>query len=266
MDAGAPLHRGHHLPATALRQARRSAPARPALLPLAAGEASATATVDDPDRTHHRPRPAGLAEGRAGRPPTPRWRLVGTSVMISPVRLRLAPRSSAGARSPSCWACQGGPRPQHRPVGRLHGRPARAARPTCATSAIRNTVFLTGDIHMAWANDVPVKAGTYPLSALRRHGVRGHLGDLRQPRRHPEGRARTPSRRGRGRRSRPPTGTCSGSTWTRHGLRRPRRHRRARADGLLRRLRQGRPRRDHRVRAPTARSRAASASKRLTAL
>jgi alkaline phosphatase D len=32
-------------------------------------------------------------------------------------------------------------------------------------NAIRNTVFLTGDIHMAWANDVPVNAGTYPLSA-----------------------------------------------------------------------------------------------------
>jgi alkaline phosphatase D len=31
-------------------------------------------------------------------------------------------------------------------------------------NGIRNTVFLTGDIHMAWANDVPVKAATYPLS------------------------------------------------------------------------------------------------------
>lgn len=31
-------------------------------------------------------------------------------------------------------------------------------------NGIKNTVFLTGDIHMAWANDVPVKAGTYPLS------------------------------------------------------------------------------------------------------
>jgi alkaline phosphatase D len=30
--------------------------------------------------------------------------------------------------------------------------------------SITNTVFLTGDIHMAWANDVPVKAATYPLS------------------------------------------------------------------------------------------------------
>ena len=30
--------------------------------------------------------------------------------------------------------------------------------PTCATNAIRNTVFLTGDIHMAWANDVPADA------------------------------------------------------------------------------------------------------------
>ena len=32
-------------------------------------------------------------------------------------------------------------------------------------NAIGNTVFLTGDIHMAWANDVPYDAGTYPLSA-----------------------------------------------------------------------------------------------------
>jgi alkaline phosphatase D len=32
-------------------------------------------------------------------------------------------------------------------------------------NAIKNTVFLTGDIHMAWANDVPIDAGTYPLSA-----------------------------------------------------------------------------------------------------
>ncbi|MDT0551020.1 alkaline phosphatase D family protein, partial [Streptomyces lonegramiae] len=29
---------------------------------------------------------------------------------------------------------------------------------------ITDTVFLTGDVHMAWANDVPVRAATYPLS------------------------------------------------------------------------------------------------------
>ncbi|MFD2120725.1 alkaline phosphatase D family protein [Streptomyces cirratus] len=29
---------------------------------------------------------------------------------------------------------------------------------------IKNTVFLTGDIHMAWANDVPVNKATYPAS------------------------------------------------------------------------------------------------------
>jgi alkaline phosphatase D len=29
---------------------------------------------------------------------------------------------------------------------------------------IGNTVFLTGDIHMAWANDVPFDAATYPKS------------------------------------------------------------------------------------------------------
>jgi alkaline phosphatase D len=29
---------------------------------------------------------------------------------------------------------------------------------------IKNTVFLTGDIHTSWANEVPVNAATYPLS------------------------------------------------------------------------------------------------------
>jgi alkaline phosphatase D len=30
---------------------------------------------------------------------------------------------------------------------------------------VQNTVFLTGDIHSAWACDLPVDAGTYPASA-----------------------------------------------------------------------------------------------------
>jgi len=35
---------------------------------------------------------------------------------------------------------------------------------TLADNGIRDTVFLTGDIHSSWANDVPRDAGTYPLS------------------------------------------------------------------------------------------------------
>ncbi len=57
------------------------------------------------------------------------WRLVGTSVMISQVAFGAAPRASARPARRDPRDTQGGPGGQHRPVGRLHRRPARAARP-----------------------------------------------------------------------------------------------------------------------------------------
>ncbi|MYQ50843.1 MULTISPECIES: alkaline phosphatase D family protein [unclassified Streptomyces] len=92
------------------------------------------------------------------------WKLVGTSVMISPVAFGSVPAHLLG------------------PLTGLLGLPAEGLavnvdqwdgythdRKELITHlrdrGITNTVFLTGDIHMAWANDVPVKAATYPLSA-----------------------------------------------------------------------------------------------------
>ncbi|MGM7444116.1 alkaline phosphatase D family protein, partial [Streptomyces tunisiensis] len=92
------------------------------------------------------------------------WRLVGTSVMISPFALGSLPATLL------------------KPLAKLLGLPQeglalntdqwdgytadrRELLAHLRGNAIRNTVFLTGDIHMAWANDVPVNAGTYPLSA-----------------------------------------------------------------------------------------------------
>ncbi|MFZ3571075.1 alkaline phosphatase D family protein [Streptomyces sp. BH097] len=92
-----------------------------------------------------------------------RWKLVGTSVMISPVAFGSLPAHIAG------------------PLAELLGLPKEGLainvdqwdgythdRAELIThlreNAVRDTVFLTGDIHMAWANDVPVKAATYPLS------------------------------------------------------------------------------------------------------
>ncbi|GGV69188.1 alkaline phosphatase D family protein [Streptomyces massasporeus] len=91
------------------------------------------------------------------------WRLVGNSVMISPF--------AVGSLSADLL----------KPLAKLLGLPQeglalntdqwdgytddrREILAHLRTNAIRNTVFLTGDIHMAWANDVPVDAGTYPLS------------------------------------------------------------------------------------------------------
>ncbi|MEV5980168.1 alkaline phosphatase D family protein [Streptomyces sp. NPDC052114] len=119
--------------------------------------------VDDPDRTiTGRAQLDWLKSGLASSDAS--WKLVGTSVMISPVAF--------------------GSLPAHllEPIAELLGLPKEGLAINAdqwdgytddrkelishlRDNNIRNTVFLTGDIHMAWANDVPAKAATYPLSA-----------------------------------------------------------------------------------------------------
>ncbi|MFD7401377.1 alkaline phosphatase D family protein [Streptomyces sp. NPDC059866] len=119
--------------------------------------------VDDPDRTlTGRAQLDWLKAGLSSSDTT--WRLVGNSVMISPFAI--------GSLSAELL----------KPLAKLLGLPQeglalntdqwdgytddrRELLAHLRANAIRNTVFLTGDIHMAWANDVPVNAGTYPLSA-----------------------------------------------------------------------------------------------------
>ncbi|MFD7131396.1 alkaline phosphatase D family protein [Streptomyces sp. NPDC059894] len=119
--------------------------------------------VDDPDRTlTGRAQLDWLKAGLTASDTT--WRLVGNSVMISPF--------AVGSLSADLLA----------PLAGLLGLPKeglalntdqwdgytddrRELLAHLRANAVRNTVFLTGDIHMAWANDVPVDAGTYPLSA-----------------------------------------------------------------------------------------------------
>ncbi|MFI1656891.1 alkaline phosphatase D family protein [Streptomyces sp. NPDC020472] len=129
----------------------RSAPAK-----------TGSGTVDDPERSiTGRAQLDWLKAGLAGSDAA--WQLVGTSVMISPVAFGSLPayllEPLAGllglpkeglAVNVDQWD------------GYTDDRKELLAHLTAR--AIRNTVFLTGDIHMAWANDVPVKAATYPLS------------------------------------------------------------------------------------------------------
>ncbi|MEU6764484.1 alkaline phosphatase D family protein [Streptomyces sp. NPDC046853] len=118
--------------------------------------------VDDPDRTITGRAQldwlkAGLAASDAS------WKLVGTSVMISPVAFGSVPAHLL------------------EPIAELLGLPKEGLAVNgdqwdgytddrkeliahLVDKAVRNTVFLTGDIHMAWANDVPVRAATYPGS------------------------------------------------------------------------------------------------------
>ncbi|MGW0313780.1 alkaline phosphatase D family protein [Streptomyces flavidovirens] len=119
-------------------------------------------SVDDPERTlTGRAQLDWLKSGLASSDAA--WKLVGTSVMISPVAFGSVPAHLL------------------EPLAELMGLPKEGLavnvdqwdgytddRKELITHlrdrAVKNTVFLTGDIHMAWANDVPVKASTYPLS------------------------------------------------------------------------------------------------------
>ncbi|MFE0103860.1 alkaline phosphatase D family protein [Streptomyces sp. NPDC059009] len=118
--------------------------------------------VDDPERTiTGRAQLDWLKAGLASSDAT--WKLIGTSVMISPVAFGSVPAHLLGplaellglpkeglAINTDQW--DGYTDDRKELLGHLHDK------------GVKNAVFLTGDIHMAWANDVPAKAATYPLS------------------------------------------------------------------------------------------------------
>ncbi|MFJ3979790.1 alkaline phosphatase D family protein [Streptomyces sp. NPDC090021] len=118
--------------------------------------------VDDPERTiTGRAQLDWLKSGLAGSNAT--WKLVGTSVMISPVAFGSLPAHLLGPLTKLLGLPEGGiaistdqwdgyTDDRKELLGHLKDR------------NIKNTVFLTGDIHMAWANEVPVNMATYPGS------------------------------------------------------------------------------------------------------
>ncbi|MFE7187360.1 alkaline phosphatase D family protein [Streptomyces erythrochromogenes] len=118
--------------------------------------------VDDPERTiTGRAQLDWLKSGLAGSNAT--WKLVGTSVMISPVAFGSLPAHLLGPLTKLLGLPEGGiaistdqwdgyTDDRKELLGHLKDR------------NIKNTVFLTGDIHMAWANEVPVTMATYPGS------------------------------------------------------------------------------------------------------
>ncbi|MEV5241690.1 alkaline phosphatase D family protein [Streptomyces cinnamoneus] len=120
-------------------------------------------SVDDPERTiTGRAQLDWLKEGLASSDTA--WRLVGNPVMISPVAFGALPAHLLEPLAELLGLPKGGITINtDQWDGYTDDRRELIAH--LADRAIRNTVFLTGDIHMAWANDVPKKAATYPLSS-----------------------------------------------------------------------------------------------------
>jgi alkaline phosphatase D len=118
--------------------------------------------ADDPARTIAGPEQlAWLSNGLVTS--GAQWKLVGNPVMIAPLQFPPLPAD------------------QSRALAEMLGLPAegisinpdqwdgyaadrRGLLGTLADNAVRDTVFLTGDIHSSWASDVPRDAGLYPLS------------------------------------------------------------------------------------------------------
>ncbi|WP_338674592.1 alkaline phosphatase D family protein [Streptomyces sp. SCSIO 30461] len=118
--------------------------------------------VDDPNRTiTGRAQLDWLKAGLASSDAT--WKLVGTSVMISPIAFGSLAAHLLGPLIEVLGLAKGGLAVN---VDQWDGYTddRRELLEHLTHQGIENTVFLTGDVHTAWANDVPVKAATYPFS------------------------------------------------------------------------------------------------------
>lgn len=118
--------------------------------------------VDSADRTiTGRAQMEWLTSGLASS--TARWRLIGNSVMIAPVAFGSVPAYLLGPLGEILGIPDGGLAIS---TDQWDGYTAdrQELLDLLDSQGITNIVFLTGDIHMHWANDVPLKAATYPDS------------------------------------------------------------------------------------------------------
>lgn len=118
--------------------------------------------VDDPNRTITGPEQMAWLENGLVTSGS-QWKLVGNSVMVAPFQVPPVSAELAGPLMEMLDAPAAGPSIN---PDQWDGYAADRRRllATLAGNRVRDTVFLTGDIHSSWANDVPCDAGTYPLS------------------------------------------------------------------------------------------------------
>lgn len=118
--------------------------------------------ADDPDRTMAgAPQLAFLQESLRS---SAQWKVIGTSVMFSPLLIPPVPQiiGKPLADLTGIFPEDGAPINFDQWDGYQYER--RLLVSQLAGEKVKDTVFLTGDIHMSFATEVPVDAGLYPLS------------------------------------------------------------------------------------------------------
>jgi alkaline phosphatase D len=116
--------------------------------------------VEDPNRTITGDAQLGwLRDGLSGT--AAQWKLVGNPVMIAPVSLDLVPNNLLGPIAKLLGLSQDGIA-LNADQWDGYAVDRRELLQHLVDRRVTDTVFLTGDIHSSWANEVPLDAATYP--------------------------------------------------------------------------------------------------------
>ena len=124
---------------------------------------STDAAVSDPTRTiTGDPQMSWLKESLS--PERAQWKLIGNPVMIAPVVFPPLPNELTSAVNDVAGLLPEDGAPYN--IDQWDGYTAdrREVFRHLVDHGVNNTVFLTGDIHSAWACDLPLDAGSYPVT------------------------------------------------------------------------------------------------------
>ena len=119
--------------------------------------------ADDPDRTITGNRQMAWLKDSLLRDHA-QWKLIGNSVMIAPLSFAQLPRDAVVAINQVTGEGPGEGVPINLDQWDGYTADRRELIEHLDTHGITDTVFLTGDIHSAWANDLPLDTGTYPAT------------------------------------------------------------------------------------------------------
>jgi alkaline phosphatase D len=122
--------------------------------------------VSDPDRTITGDAQMAWLKESLSRDET-QWKLIGNPVMIAPVVFPPLPNDLSSMVNDVTGLLPEDGASYNTDQWDGYTADRREVLRHLADHGIKDTVFLTGDIHSAWACDVPLDAGTYPLESGR---------------------------------------------------------------------------------------------------